>query len=191
MVYFCPQTHIQSSAAVGMDLFYCIPQHHWVSLSFYRSPPPPPPHTHTHIVLNQTPPPKTHTHTHTYNAPECVSGQHSLLKTPVGILPQTSQSEGKWQADRLAGKATLTSGLLLGRSEVLRSLRYYLWVQSQVPHTINCLEERGVERGCTRQSSFKGQERAVVNRWRLEPFQLWHPSKHCNTAYTGRTRQPP
>ena len=30
------------------------------------------------------------------------------------------------RADRLAGKATLTSGLLLGRSEVLRSLRHYL-----------------------------------------------------------------
>ena len=46
----------------------------------------------------------------------------------------------------LAGKESLTSGLLLGRSEVLRSLRHYLRAQSQGRHTINRLEERGVER---------------------------------------------
>ena len=55
--------------------------------------------------------------------------------------------KGNDRADRLAGKATLTSGLLLRRSEVLRSFRHYLWTQSQGHHTINCLEERGVERG--------------------------------------------
>ena len=32
--------------------------------------------------------------------------------------------KGNDRTDRLAGKATLTSGLLLGRSEVLRSLRH-------------------------------------------------------------------
>ena len=35
------------------------------------------------------------------------------------------------RADRVAGKATLTSGLLLERSEVLRSLKHYLRAQSQ------------------------------------------------------------
>ena len=39
-------------------------------------------------------------------------------------------------------KATLTSGLLLGRSEVLRSFRHYLRAQSQGYHTIDHLEER-------------------------------------------------
>jgi len=39
--------------------------------------------------------------------------------------------KGNDQADRLADKATLTTGLLLGRSELLRSLRYYLRAQSQ------------------------------------------------------------
>ena len=53
--------------------------------------------------------------------------------------------KGKDRADRLAGKATLISGLLLERSEVLRSLRHYLRVQSQGHHTIDLLEERGVE----------------------------------------------
>ena len=60
------------------------------------------------------------------------------------------------RADRLAGKAHLTSGLLLRKSEVLRSLRHYLWAQSQGHHTIDRLEERSVERGSIRQSSLEG-----------------------------------
>ena len=44
--------------------------------------------------------------------------QHPPLKTPVPVY-----CPGHAGADRPAGKATLTSGLLLGRSEVLRSLR--------------------------------------------------------------------
>ena len=46
------------------------------------------------------------------------------------------------RADSFAGKATLTSGLLLGRSEVLRSLRHNLRAQSQGHRTIVRLEER-------------------------------------------------
>ena len=71
--------------------------------------------------------------------------------------------KGNDRADRLTGKATLTSGLLLRRSEVLRSLRHYLRAQSQEHHTIDRLKERGVERGRARQSSFKERERAIVN----------------------------
>ena len=55
--------------------------------------------------------------------------------------------KGNDRADRPAGKATPTSGLLLGRSEVLRSLKHYLRTQSQGHHTIDRLEERGVKRG--------------------------------------------
>ena len=40
-----------------------------------------------------------------------------------------------------------TSGLLLGRSEVLKRLRYYLLLQGQGHLTIDRLEERVVERG--------------------------------------------
>ena len=68
-----------------------------------------------------------------------------------------------WWADRLVGKATITSGLRLGRSEVLRNLRHYLQAQSQGHHTIDRLEERSVERGSARRSSLKGRERAIVN----------------------------
>ena len=71
--------------------------------------------------------------------------------------------KGTDRAHRLAGKATLTNGLLLGRSEVLKGLRHYLRVQSQGHHTIDRLEERGVERGSARRSSSKGRERAIVN----------------------------
>ena len=54
------------------------------------------------------------------------------------------------RADRLAGKATLTSGLLLARFEVLRSLRHYLRAQSQGDHTIDRPEEKGTERESAR-----------------------------------------
>ena len=49
------------------------------------------------------------------------------------------------------------------RSEVLRSLRHYLRAQSQRRPTIDHQEKRGVERGSTRRSSFRGWERAIVS----------------------------
>ena len=70
--------------------------------------------------------------------------------------------KGKDRADTLAGKATFIC-LLLGKSEVLRSLRQYLRAQSQGHHSIERLEERGVERGSARRSSLKGRERAIAN----------------------------
>ena len=71
--------------------------------------------------------------------------------------------KGNDRADRLAGKATLTIGLLLGRSDVLSSLRHYLRAQSQGHHTTDRLEERGVERGSARRASLKGREGAIVS----------------------------
>ena len=65
------------------------------------------------------------------------------------------------QIDCMAVKATLTSGLLFGRSKVLRSLRHYLRAQSQGHHTTDRLEDRGVERGSSSRSSLKGRERAI------------------------------
>ena len=69
--------------------------------------------------------------------------------------------KGNGQAYRLAYKATITSGLLHGRREVLRSLRHYLGAQSQERHTIDRLEEKGMERGSARRSFLKGRERAI------------------------------
>ena len=66
------------------------------------------------------------------------------------------------EQNRLAGNATLTSGLLLGGSEVLRSLRHHLRAQSQGHRTIDRIEERVMERGSARRASLKGRERAIV-----------------------------
>ena len=68
----------------------------------------------------------------------------------------------------LASKATFTSGSLLGRSEVMRSLRHYLRAQSQGHRTIDRLEERGVERGSIRRSSLKGRGRAIVKQMNIK-----------------------
>ena len=67
------------------------------------------------------------------------------------------------RTDRMASKATPTSGSLVGRAEVLRSLRHYLQAQSQGRHSIDRLEERGVETGSARRFSLKGRESAIVN----------------------------
>ena len=80
--------------------------------------------------------------------------------------------EGNDRADRLAGKATLTSGSLLGRSEVLRRLRHCLRAQSQGHHAIDRLEERGMERGSARRSSVKGRETAIVNQTNIGTVSL-------------------
>ena len=86
--------------------------------------------------------------------------------------PRHAGVKGNDRVNRLAGKAAFTSGLLLGRSEVLRSLKHYLRAQNQGHHTIDRLEERGVERGSARRSSLKGRERAIIAiRRTLEPFQ--------------------
>ena len=86
----------------------------------------------------------------------------NLPKLLLVYCPGYAGVNGNNWADRLAGKATITSGLLLGRYEVLSSLRHYLRAQNQGRHTIDRLEERGVERGSARRSSLKGRESAVV-----------------------------
>ena len=87
----------------------------------------------------------------------------SPSKTPVGVLPWTCRREGKWPRKYTSEQATLACGLLLGGSEVLRSYKHNQRAQRQGHHTINRLEERGVERRSVRWSSWKGRERAIVN----------------------------
>ena len=91
---------------------------------------------------------------------ERVNGRHSPSETPVGVLLITCQS-------KLNSEMTERLDLLLGRSEVLRNLRHYLRAQSQRHHTIDRLEERGVERGSAGQSSSKGRGRAIVNQTKI------------------------
>ena len=56
-------------------------------------------------------------------------GMH-LPKLRWVYCPGHAGMMGNDRADRLAGKATLTSVSLLGRSEVLSSLKHYLWAQT-------------------------------------------------------------
>ena len=72
--------------------------------------------------------------------------------------------KGNDRADRLAGKAAITSDLCVGRSEVLRSLRHYLRAQSQGHHTTDRLKERGVEREIPLERTREGH-RLSDERW--------------------------
>ena len=90
---------------------------------------------------------------------ECNRQRTTEYCSRMTVILKSNETE----ADALAGKVNLTIGLLLGRSEVLRSLRHYMRAQSQGHHTIDHLEERGVERGSASRSSLKGRERAIVN----------------------------
>ena len=64
-------------------------------------------------------------------------------------------------------KKPITSGLLLGRSVVLRSLRHYLRAQSQGHYTVDRPEEGGMKRGSDRRSSLKGSEKAIVSQTKI------------------------
>ena len=90
--------------------------------------------------------------------------EHSCVCT---VLDKPESREMTDQIDRRE-EATLTSGFRLGRSEVLRSLRHYLWTQSQGHHIIDRPEERGAERG---RSCLKCREWAIVNWLSLKLFE--------------------
>ena len=63
-----------------------------------------------------------------------------LLKL-LWVYCPACRSEGIRPSRQTEGKAILRSGLLLGRSKVLRSLRHYLRAQSQEHHTTDRLQE--------------------------------------------------
>ena len=75
------------------------------------------------------------------------------------------------RADRPAGKATLTSGLLLGRPEALRSLRHYLQTQSQGHHTIDRLRREVLKEEAPDDIPWKDEKGPSSIRRTLEPFQ--------------------
>ena len=70
---------------------------------------------------------------------------------------------GNERADRLASTADITSGLQLGRAEVLRGLRNFLSTDKPEHHSIDRQKERGVEKGSGRHSTLQGRERSVFN----------------------------
>ena len=92
--------------------------------------------------------------------------------------------KGNDRAGRLAGKATLTSDLLLGCSEVLRSLRHYQRARGQVHHSIDRLDERGVERD----DLASKDERAIVSQTNIgtvSKVMFWETSERRDGTYTG------
>ena len=94
---------------------------------------------------------------------------HALRKISLGKItwmycPGHAGVKGNERADRLAGSATMTTGLTLGRSEVLRQLRNILRAKSPPQHhSIDRLTERGIERGSGRWSTLGGRDKAIFN----------------------------
>ena len=70
---------------------------------------------------------------------------------------------GNERADRLASTAHSTSGLQLGRAEVLRGLKNFLNMDRLEHHNIDRLKERRVNKGICRHSTLQGRERAMFN----------------------------
>ena len=70
---------------------------------------------------------------------------------------------GNERAGRLASTADITSGLQLGRAEVIRDLRNFLNTDRPMHHSTDRLKERGVEKGSGRHSTLQGRERSVFN----------------------------
>ena len=70
---------------------------------------------------------------------------------------------GNERADRQASTADITSGLQLGRAEVLQGLRNFLNTDKPEHHSTDHLKENGVEKGSGRHSTLQGQERSVFN----------------------------
>ena len=91
---------------------------------------------------------------------------HPSSKTPVSVLPWTSRRR-EWRkmteqiyTCRLAGKATITSGLRLWNWSVeeLEALH-----ADTKPRTSHHRPPESVVKGSDRRSSLKGRERAIVN----------------------------
>ena len=82
--------------------------------------------------------------------------------------------KGKDKQIRLAGKATITSGLHPRRYEVLRSLRHCLQVQRQGCHTINHLGREVWKEEALDNFPWKDEKRLLSIRWKLELFQRQH-----------------
>ena len=97
--------------------------------------------------------------------PDWHTAMHSLrLRRLLWIYcPGHAGVSGNERADRLASTADITSGLQLGRAEVLRGLRNFLSTDKPEHHSIDRLKERGVEKGSGRHSTLQGREPSVFN----------------------------
>ena len=86
-----------------------------------------------------------------------------------------------------AGKVTLTSGLLLGKSSVEELETLPVGTKPSTAHHRSPGGERGVERGSARRSSLKGRERAIVSqgeRWNRFKGNVGETSERRGGAHT-------
>ena len=89
--------------------------------------------------------------------------QFLATQTSVDLLSWARRSQWEWTGRQTAGKADITSGLQLGRAQVLRGLRNFLNIDRSQHHTTDRLKKRGVEKGNGRHSILQGRERSVFN----------------------------
>ena len=113
--------------------------------------------------------------------PDWHTAMHSLrLQRLLWIYcPGHAGVSGNERADRLVSTADITSGLQLGRTEVLRGLRDFLNMDRSEHHITDHLKERGVEKGSGRQSTPQGQERSVFNHTYILPLFQGQPWEDC------------
>ena len=86
----------------------------------------------------------------------------NLLKKLGTVSIISDFEQGNERADRLASTTDITSGLQLGRAEVLRGLRNFLNIDRPEHHSTDRLKERGVEKRNGRHSNLRGRERSVL-----------------------------
>ena len=97
--------------------------------------------------------------------PDWHTAMHSLRLQRLLRIYCPGRAGVSWneRADRLASTADITSGLQLGRVEVLLGARNFLHMDRPEHHSIDRPKERGVENGSGRHSTLQGRERSVFN----------------------------
>ena len=97
--------------------------------------------------------------------PSFAQTQRTATKTSVDLLSWARRSQWEW---RLVSTADITSGLQLGRADVLRGLRNFLNMDRPQHHSTDLLKERGVEKGSGRHSTLQGRERSVFSQTNID-----------------------
>ena len=99
-----------------------------------------------------------------YGSPEWHKHMDSINSEQILWIycPGHAGVQGNERADWLAGRAKVTDGLKLGRSDVIRNLRRHLQ-ENYRHHTVDRLKERGIRQGSARWSTLRGKNRARMN----------------------------
>ena len=111
------------------------------------------------------------------------SGWGLTVKQGGRTVHEDGRINGNERADRLTSTADITSGLQLGRAQVLRGLANFLNVDRPQYHSIDRLKERGVEKGSCRHSTLQGRERSVFNQTNIGT--VWETAERRGGARMG------